>query len=383
MVETTSTLIVGAGPAGLATAACLARRGVDAIVLEKGPTVAPAWHNHYERLHLHTPRGASELPFRRMPRSYPRYPSRDQVADYLADYAEEEQLDIRLGSQVTPAKRKDSQWIIRTTSGDEYSAANLVVATGLNNVPSLPSYPNQGSYQGLVFHSAEYLNGSHLGDMDVLVVGFGNSAGEIALDLTEHGANTQISVRSPTLAVPLNVLGLPVTTVATWLSLFPPRLGDLLSRPLLALLIGDISKVGLPQSDIGPLELIATEERIPLVDVGTLEALREGRLTPRPGIDEFTPTGVRFSDGSSDDFGAVVFGTGYHPAIDRVLEDTEGLVDGRGRPLVSGGPTGVTGLYFCGFREVATGRLRRISVEAKAIAKLIAAGPGTDGSAND
>lgn len=372
-------MIIGAGPAGLATAACLTRRGVRTTVLEKASTVAPAWHNHYERLHLHTNKGASGLPHRPMPRSYPRYPSRDQVADYLVDYAEKEQLDVRLDSEAAPAERIGSRWEIRTTSGGSYSTANLVVATGLSSVPSLPSYPGLADYRGEVLHTATYVNGKRFQGDDVLVVGFGNSAGEVALDLIDHGARVQISQRSPTVVVPRDVLGLPVLTVATWLSVLPPRWGDRLSKPLLALLVGDISKVGLPRAEVGPLELIATQGRIPLLDIGTMDALRDGRLSVRPGIDSFTPASVCFTDGSTGEFDAVVFGTGFTPAVERVLADTTGLLDGKGRPLASGEPTGVEGLYFCGFREVATGRLRRIGVEAHTIADMITGRAGRRG----
>jgi indole-3-pyruvate monooxygenase len=172
--------------------------------------------------------------------------------------------------------------------------------------------------------------------------------------------------------IPLEVFGIPVLIVARWLSVFPPKVADVLSKPLLRLLVGDISKVGIPAADWGPVEQIATKGKIPLLDIGTMAALKSGVIQARPGIDGFTETGVVFADATEEEFHAVIFGTGYEAAVDRVLDSTEGVVGARGVPLVAGGETAEEGLYFCGFREPPTGRLREIGLEAQRIAELIA-----------
>ncbi len=367
-METTGAIIVGGGPAGLATAACLRRRGVPSIVLERGDTVGPAWHRHYQRLHLHTNKSASGLPHRPMPRSYPRYPSRDQVASYLVEYAEAEGLDVRLGVEVTGCRRNGAGWLTDTATDTSFAAPHLVIATGMSHTPFLPDVPGMDIYEGRVLHSADYDSGRDFQDQDVLVVGFGNSAGEIALDLAEQGARPSISVRSPSVVVPRDIAGIPILTVSRWLSVLPPRVADRLSAPLLWLMVGNIEKVGIPAARSGPLEQIATSGKIPLLDVGTMAALKTGAIVARPGIDHFTPTGVEFSDGTSSDFDAVVFGTGYLAAADRLLPEGCSAVDDQGRPHVSGARTDEPNLYFCGFREPPTGRLREIGLEAEHIA---------------
>src|SRR4051812_50049618 len=95
----TRVLVVGAGPAGLATAACLQRRGITSLVVDRGTAVGDSWRSRYDRLHLHTPRVQSALPGRRMPRSYGRWVSRDDVVRYLADYAEQHRIEPRVGVQ--------------------------------------------------------------------------------------------------------------------------------------------------------------------------------------------------------------------------------------------------------------------------------------------
>jgi len=83
----TDTIIVGAGPAGLAVGASLRRKNVPFAILERSGRVGSSWRAHYERLHLHTPKSHSALPFVAFPKSYPRYPSRQQVVAYLDSYA--------------------------------------------------------------------------------------------------------------------------------------------------------------------------------------------------------------------------------------------------------------------------------------------------------
>ena len=74
-----NTIIIGAGPAGLAVGACLKQAGIPSILLEQSDQVGASWRRHYDRLHLHTDKRNSELPFAPFPKEYPRYPSRDQL----------------------------------------------------------------------------------------------------------------------------------------------------------------------------------------------------------------------------------------------------------------------------------------------------------------
>jgi cation diffusion facilitator CzcD-associated flavoprotein CzcO len=376
-VERVSTVIVGGGPAGIATAAALGRRRLDAIVLEKGDSVAPAWRHHYDRLHLHTPKKISGLPGEPMPKHYPKYPSRDQVFEYLSGYSNNHGVKTRLRTEVALCRRQGDRWDLVTSQGTNLEAVNVVIATGLSQLPRLPWYPNQDSYEGDILHSAEYRNGEPYRGKHVLVVGFGNSAGEIALDLVEHGAHPHMSVRGPSVVVPRDIAGVPILTLARLMSVFPPKAGDLLSKPLLAVSLGNLSALGLPLAKWGPLEQIATQGKIPMLDVGTVATIRSGAIKTRPGIDRFTDTGVIFSGGRSEPFDAVIFATGFDAGVDRILEITEGLLDEEGRPLASGDVTAERGLYFCGFREPPTGRLRQIGIEAERIGDMIAADVGS------
>ncbi len=370
--QTTDVVVVGAGPAGLAVAACLRRAGFTPVVLERAATVGASWRAHYERLHLHTHRRHSSLPYLPLPRDYPRYPSREQVLSYLETYARAFGIAPRLGEEVRALRRSAGGGWDVATSHTMLRAGAVVLATGLNAEPVRPSWPGLDAFTGPVLHSAEYWNGAAFRDQDVLVVGLGNSGGEIAIDLAEHGARPAISVRSAVNVLPRELLRLPIVTWAMALVRLPPRAADALAAPLLRLAVGDLRRLGLVPAPLGPLASIRARGRIPLIDVGTLALVRAGRVRLRPRVERFTTHGVLFEGGAEEAFGAVVLATGYRHRLAALLDDPALVMDEEGRPRGSGGRPLAPGLYACGFSLVPTGMLREIAREARAIAADLA-----------
>jgi cation diffusion facilitator CzcD-associated flavoprotein CzcO len=365
------TIIVGAGPAGLAVGACLKQAGIPAVILEQDNKIGPAWHRHYERLHLHTDKAHSALPYAPLPKDYPRYPSRLQLIDYLEAYARQFELEPRFGQQVVAARPSNGSWEVQTQD-TRYQATNLVIATGYNREPYCPSWPGQGSFASPILHSSQYRNGEAFKDQRVLVIGFGNSGGEIAIDLWEYGAKPAISVRSPVNVIPRELFGIPVLTIVILQRKLPPRLADALNAPLLQLTVGDLSQYGLRRSNDGPLTRIQRERRIPLIDVGTIQLIKRGQVTVYPGVERFTEKGVVFTDGQQEDFDAIILATGYRPRVNAFLEEVSAAYDESGMPLLSGQKIPVQGLYFCGFYVSPTGMLREIAIEARKISSAIA-----------
>lgn len=385
----TPVVIVGGGPAGLATAACLEEAGVDSVILDRGQAVGDSWAAHYDRLHLHTDRLRSNLPGFRLPEDYPRYPSRDQVVAYLQAYARHFDLQPHHGRTVqSVCKAPDGMWHITcagTAPDDErWTADHVVVATGWNNVPYRPTWPgfeefvrNRGGEAGkAVVHSSEFDNGERFRGQRVLVVGFGNSGGEIAIDLSEHGAHPTVSVRSPVNVVPKELFGVPLLAFGIGLKGIPPRLADLSSAPLIRWTIGDIRKLGFRKLPYGPMEQIARDNRIPLIDIGTVDLIKAGKLKVRPGVRSFTADGVVFDDeaGTTEAFDAVVLATGYTQQVHDFLQDAHpDDLDARGTPRHSGQASERSkGLWFCGFYVSPTGMLREIALESRRIAAGIA-----------
>jgi cation diffusion facilitator CzcD-associated flavoprotein CzcO len=365
------TIVIGAGPAGLAVGACLKQANIQTIILEQSGKVGYAWHCHYDRLHLHTDKKHSELPFLSYPKEYPRYPSRTQVIEYLGSYAKKFQLDIRFHQQVVSAYFQSDKWYVRTQD-TLYQTTNLVVAAGYNREPVHPQWPAHNLYQGAILHSSQYKNGEAFRGQRVLVVGFGNSGGEIAIDLWEHGAQPCIAVRSAVNIIPREIFGIPFLFLAIPEDKLSHLLADLINAPLLRLLIGDLSNYGLRKLPYGPMTQARNYAHIPLIDVGTIKLIKDGDLTVYPGIQEFAMDGVKFTDGQQAKFDAVILATGFCPRVNSFLKADSDIINQEGMPLQSGRETSMPGLYFCGYHVSPTGMLREIGIEAKRICKLIA-----------
>lgn len=365
------TIIVGAGPAGLAVAACLKQAGVPFLILEQAREVGSAWRRHYDRLHLHTAKAYSELPFLHFPKDYPRYPSRLQVISYLEAYARDFQLEPNFGQQVIAARYADGGWQVQTQDA-LYRAADLVIAAGYNRVPYLPDWVGQDVFRGTIIHSSHYRNGEPFREGKVLVVGFGNSGGEIAIDLWEHGAQPSLGVRSPVNVIPRELFGIPILAIGIAQRRLPPSLADTLNGPILRLVMGDLTRYGLHKLPHGPMTQIEGTARIPLIDVGTVKLIKRGQITVVPGIERFTEDGVIFTDGKRGKFDAVILATGYRPQVNKFLEGASLACDENGSPLSSGYETPIPGLYFCGYYVSPSGMLREIGLEARRISSAIA-----------
>jgi cation diffusion facilitator CzcD-associated flavoprotein CzcO len=361
------TLIVGAGPAGLAVGAALRRKGVPFEIIERSHAVGAAWRRHYDRLHLHTPKQQSSLPFLPFPKSTPRYPSRDEVVAYLEAYARAFDLDPVFGVEVLRCERAaDDRWHVHTNRGMR-DVRRLVIATGFSRVPRRVAWPGLDTFADTAMHSADYANGRRFRGRRVLVAGFGNSGAEIALDLAECGATCAVSIRGAVNVVPRDILGVPITSLGRAGRLLPLRIADTLNALIVRLAIGNLAHLGLRKRSDGPLAEIVEARQIPVVDVGTLAAIGDGRIAVRPAIESFARDGVRFVDGRNEPFDAVVFATGYETGLATLFgREAATLLDAAGRPRVSGYEA-AHGLYFCGFNLAPAGLIGEISVEAQRI----------------
>ena len=363
-------LVVGAGPAGLASAACLKQRGIEALVLEAAASLGNSWRSHYDHLRLHTVKQQSHLPGLPFAKELPRYPSRAEVVAYLEAYAARFAIEPRTGEAVRRVRVADGGLIVESARG-VYRPRAVVIAAGLNRVPNPDRLADQERFRGALIHSRDYRNAKGFSGQRVLVVGAGNTGAEIALDLAEHGATPTLALRSPINIVPRDFLGMPtqLTSIRTrWMPLgLRDRIGRLVSR----LAFGNLTRYGLARPDVGPLTAIELRRRIPLIDVGTIAAIKRGQIAVRPAVVRFTETGAEFADGSGADFDAAVLATGYRPGLAEIV-DVPGALDGEGYPRDWRGGGVQPDLYFVGYAQPATGLLRQIAIEAEAVASAIA-----------
>jgi cation diffusion facilitator CzcD-associated flavoprotein CzcO len=367
MARSCDAIIIGAGPAGLATEAALQARGLNATILEKSDTVGAVWRGHYDRLHLHTDRARSALPGLPIPKAYGRYPSRAHVVEYLEAYAAEFALKPIFSAPVHAVRRDGRTW--RAEAGEHSrSAPIVVVATGLADYPHSPTWPGMEQFGGPILHSSRYRNPTPFVGQRVLVVGYGNSGAEIALDLAEAGVDVALSVRSPVNVIPRELFGLPILAWGLTGRLFPARLADTINAPLLRFAIGSINKLGLRPSPKGPLQSIEEDGRVPLIDVGTLDAIRAGRIKLRGDVASFSRESVTFKQSPGERLDAIILATGFRPDLRSLLPDAKDVLSATGAPLVSGRATAEPGLFFCGAMPSALGQLRQIGIEAQRIA---------------
>jgi hypothetical protein len=343
---------------------------VEHVLLERQSQVATAWRNHYDRLHLHTSKALSALPDHDWPDEIEIYPARLDVVKYIESYAERLARPPRFDQNVWRIERLSRGWRTQTDDG-EYLSENVVIATGYTRSPYVPTWPGQDSYRGDRIHSSKYKNGDLWSGKRVLVVGFGNSACEIAIDLHERGAKPTIAVRGAVNIVPRDVLGIPILGIGISMSILPPAVADVLAWPMLRATIGDLRKLGLQKLPYGPNVQIRRFGRIPVLDIGTVALIVNGNLQVRPNVERFTESGVVFSGGQHQDFAAVVLGTGYRPALSEFLVDADAICTDDGIPKQSGAEL-LPGLYVCGFYVSPTGMLREIAIEARRIASSIA-----------
>src|SRR5271156_6630527 len=361
-------IIIGAGPAGFSTAASLQAKGLRAVILDKAGAVGSVWRRHYDRLHLHTDRGHSGLPGLAMPSTYGRYPSRAQFVDYLENYAARFNLRPVFNTTVRAIRRDGTRWLVEAGVNLQ-SAPIVVVATGWADFPYLPRWPGMDAFRGDIVHSSDYRKPAPYAGKRVLVVGFGNSGGEIALDLAEAGIDVSLAVRGPVQILPRDLLGFPILSWAILYRRLPPRIVDIINAPILRLAVGNIESLGFRRAAKGPRQMVEEDGRIPLIDIGTLAKIRDGSIKIRGGIDRYTSDGVVFTGGTDEKFDAVILATGFRPDLRKLLPDVGNVFDRHGMPRVTGRPTEAPGLYFCGQITSPTGQLREIAIEALRIAE--------------
>ncbi|MFB8381725.1 flavin-containing monooxygenase [Streptomyces rubiginosohelvolus] len=371
--------VIGGGPGGLATAAALRARGVRAVVLEKSDRVGASWRGHYDRLHLHTTRRWSALPGLKMPRKFGRWVGRDDVVRYLEKYTEHHELEVVTGVEVTrvdPAPDDSGDWQLTATGGRVLRGRAVVVATGFNHTPRIPDWPGRDTFTGELLHAAAYRNPGPYADKDVLVVGIGNTGAEIAADLAEGGASAvRIAVRTAPHIVRRSTAGWPAQATGILVRRLPVRLVDRAGGVMAKIAVPDLTDRGLPRPATGLYSRVR-EGAIPVQDVGLIDAVKTGRVTPVATVASFDKDTVVLADGTRITPDAVIAATGYHRALEPLLGHLD-VLDGRGRPVTHGGrsPKGAPGLYFTGFTNPISGMLREMALDAEKIAKRVARAP--------
>lgn len=368
-----SVLIVGAGPGGLAVAACLRDSGYDVTIVDKAYTVGSAWRGHYERLHLHTIRAHSHLPGFKIPRAYGDWVARANVVRYLDAYARHHRIELRSGTTIDRLDRVDGRWIARSAQGD-ITADRVVVATGYNHTPLIPDWPGRQDFPGEIVHSSKYRNAAPYIGREVLVVGTGNTGAEIAVDLVEGGASrVLLAVRTvPTFVRRQVAPKIGQSSAGIVLRHLPVPLVNRIIALSSRLTTPDLSAFGLPRPAPDAYTRLLADGAVPIIDVGLIDLIRAGRVETVSAVTGFENGKVLLAGGASIAPEAVIAATGFDHGLTELVGHLD-LLDAQGRPTVHGGQThpNAPDLYFTGFTNPISGMFRELARDARRIARAL------------
>jgi cation diffusion facilitator CzcD-associated flavoprotein CzcO len=340
-------------------------------LLEKADSVGAAWRTRYDSLHLHTVRWLSGLPGAPLPRTAGPWVRRDDLVAYLDDYARRFDIVPTLQTAVLRVDRESDGWRLETSDGTRH-AGRVVLATGRSNRPWVPDWPGRASFTGRLLHSAAYREPSGLRGARVLVVGAGNSAAEIAVELSTVAAEVLLAVRTPPNIVPRDLRGIPSQLLGIVLSKIPEPVVNQVIRVLRRLTVPDLAAFGLPAPPGDGFTQFLRSQSVPILDHGFVDAVRRGSIVVVPAVASLREDEVRLVDGRVLHPDVVIAATGYRPGLEPLVGHL-GVLDEHGAPLVHGPATlpQAPGLYFVGISVTLAGLLREIGREAKAVAEAI------------
>jgi len=373
--------VVGAGSSGLAACKALQECGIGFDCFERGSDVGGNWRylndsgiaSCYASLHTNVSRTRMQYPSFPMPADWGDYISHAHMAQYLGAFADRFGLrrHIHFRTILTAAHQTTSSaWEVTTTSLAEESREctqqydALIVATGHDWDPNWPEF--DGSFSGRLLHTHEYRNPEAFAGQRVLVIGAGNSASEIAVELASVASRVYWSFRHTAHIVPRYVFGIPADQYDTPLSgRLPWPLVRWTFERILRLARGRLTDYGLPEPNH---RLLMAP---PALTSGLLPALREGRIHPRPAVVRFGGLNVEFADGSHETVDAVVCGTGYKISFP-FLDERPLRIKGKSIPLYRRiVPPDVHNLYFVGLVDALGGLLPVVELQSEWVADVL------------
>lgn len=351
--------VVGAGPSGLTALKALSWHGFSVDCFEQADRIGGLWALHarigdrglgktsaYRSLHINTSRERTQFSDFPMPAHYPDYPAREQIYAYLEQYADHFALrrSIRLDTAVAHVA-PDAAHGYRVTlgTGERLHYDAVVVANGHHADPYWPEV--SGSFDGAMIHARDYLDPDHplaLRGRSVLVVGFGNSAMDIAAELAYAGAAVTLSVRRGAHIIPKWVGSKPVDQSSLLPRWMPRRLRRSISQRLLELSVGDLQAYGLPKPDH------ALGQAHPTLSSEMPHLIRTRRVIPRPALVRVSGKAAYFTDGSHVTLDAIVMCTGYNVRFPFFDPDFVSAPENRLPLFLRVHKPGVPKLYFIG-----------------------------------
>jgi putative flavoprotein involved in K+ transport len=316
-------VVIGAGQSGLAVGYFLRRSGLDFEILDAAEAPGGAWRHGWDSLRLFSPAQWSSLPGWPMPPAPEGYPDRDHVVAYLAAYEERYGLPVRRPVRVEAVERAGDRLLVRAERG-AWTASAVVSATGTWSKPFIPDYPGARDFRGRQLHSAFYRSPQDFAGQRVLVVGGGNSGAQVLAEVSKVASATWVTPQPPSF-LPDEVDGRVLFERAT--------------ARLKALQEGRDPEV--PPGGLGQIVMVPPVR----------EARERGVLRSVPPFARFEPEGVAWPDGSRSRVDAVIWCTGFRPALDHLAPLDVLEPDGRAAVTETGRSVREPRLWLVGYGD--------------------------------
>lgn len=324
-VRSIDTVVIGGGQVGLTTGYLLKKQGREFVILDAGERVGDAWRKRWDSLRLFTPSRYDGLPGMRFPLPSATYPTKDQMADYLEEYAKRFDLPVMLNTRVESLLRAGKKFLV-DAGALTFEADNVIVAMANHQVPRVPQFAKDLDPSIFQMHSLEYRNSSQLKPGSVLVVGAGNSGAEVALEVSRSHSTMMSGKESGHIPFRID------TPIARYLLTRIVRFVFLhvlsLKTPIGRKARPKILSKGAPLVRVKPKDLVAS---------GVERVVRIGGVKNGRPVTE---------DGRVLDVNNVIWATGYRPGFSWIDLPIFGE---RQEPIHERGVIrGVPGLYFVG-----------------------------------
>jgi cation diffusion facilitator CzcD-associated flavoprotein CzcO len=374
-----TTCVIGAGISGLTAGKALADYALPFTCFEASDDIGGNWYfgnpngrsSAYRSLHIDTYRDS--VSFRDMPmgEDYSDYPHHERIRAYINEYADAFSLRerIRFRTEVKHADRyPDGGWRITLDDGSVEEFNFLIVGNGHHWDPRYPDFP--GSFDGQTLHSHHYLSPTEPLDLigaRVLVVGIGNSAVDIASELSRKGVaeTVFISTRSGAWVMPKYLLGQPLGKLVKTSPYLPLRVQRWLARPLPYLASGRMEDFGLPRPNHRFLEAH------PTVSSELLLRLGSGDAVAKPNLAELQGDRVRFEDGTTELIDAIIYATGYKISFPFFDPDFISARENRFPLYKRVFKPGLDDLAFVGFAQTVPTLFPFVELQSKLVARYL------------
>ena len=308
-----TTLVIGAGPAGLAAVKSLKQADLPVKCVERNADVGGQWlygaapSAVYASTHLISSKRTTAYADFPMPEDWPAYPSHERVWEYFKSFAKHFDLCplIRFNTEVKTLEQRDGSWRATLGDGTTEDYESVIFANGHLSDPLMPKIP--GEFSGKLMHAKDYKTADIFEGKRVLVVGMGNTGCDIVVDAIHRAKQVLWSVRGGNHFVPKFLAGRPADEANHKPRRFiiPKRLRSMLHEPILRFLVGPPERFGLPKPEH------RLYDRTPIVNSLVLQHLGQGDVALRKPIKEFRGDTVVFTDGKEDQVDLVLLATGY------------------------------------------------------------------------